>query len=104
MTTPLDKLGRPIVVGAYIVYGHAIDRSAALRIGRVLTIKWVDLRPWDDKSEARACRIRVQGVDDDWAPNGPELCKPGTLMYPERTIVVPSEQVPSAIRALLEST
>jgi hypothetical protein len=47
-------------------------------------------------------RIRVQGVDDDWAPNGePTLCRPGTLQYPERAIRLRIEDVPAALFAML---
>lgn len=103
MTEPLDKLGRPIVVGSYIVYGHALGRSAGLRIGRVLAVHRNAPRDYGSAYDrAGAWRIRVQGVDDDWSHKAAELCKPGTLQFPERTIVVQPEQVPSVLRALLE--
>lgn len=105
MTEPLDKLGQSIAVGSYLVYGHAMGRSAGLRIGRVLAVKRNEPVAWGSEHDrAGAWRIRVQGVDDDWTHRAPELCRPGTLQFPERTIVVQPEQVPAAIRALLEST
>jgi len=100
--TPKDKLGREIVVGDFIVYGHALGRSAGLRIGKVLDVthkpgRYPSDSPW---------RIRVQGVDDDWARAGVdrplELCRPGTLQFPERT-VVDRRSLPLAYAALFTS-
>lgn len=36
--TPEDKLGNTLQVGDYIVYGHLLSRSAALRVGQILKI------------------------------------------------------------------
>lgn len=88
----LDKLGTPILVGSFIVYGHALGRCAGLRIGRVLGIK----EKTHAYSTQRGAAIRVQGVNDDWGE--PTLCKPGTLFFPSRIVVV--TDLPEKIRKL----
>ncbi len=97
---PKDKLGRTIARGDFIVYGHALGRSAGLRIGRVLEVS--KAKPDRFYCTHSEWRIRVQGVDDDWAPNGePTLCRPGTLQYPDRAIRLRVEDVPAALFAML---
>jgi hypothetical protein len=109
MELPLkDKMGQPIEPGAIIVYGHALGRCAALRIGKVVRvgIKQNAYR----KDEAR---ITVQGVDDDWDgfyDDDPEWAKKhpitltarkGTLMFANRTIVLNPAMVPQKYLDLL---
>lgn len=87
-----DKIGYPIVVGDWIAYGHALGRCAGLRIGKVLKITerkaaWTRERTWS---------ITVIGVNDDWSFKDPGVCsRVGTLMFPNRTIVLKPEQVPA---------
>ena len=83
-----DKLGALISVGDIIVYGHALGRCAALRIGKVLALKALT-SPYSHISEPE-WRITVQGVDEGWSHTGNQktLCKKGTLMYPDRIIVL----------------
>lgn len=98
---PKDKLGKDIVVGSYIAYGHALGRCAGLRIGKVLAIKHIPKsNPHYYGSE---WRITVRGVDDDWSPHSPmELCKKnGTLQFPDRIVVLLN--VPDVYVALLEN-
>jgi hypothetical protein len=95
--TPRDKRGQEIVPGDYIVYGHALGRCAGLRFGKVLKISeveptWRGQSPW---------RIKVQGVDDDWAGSPPFLCKPGTLQFPNRIVVLAASQLPFEIFQML---
>ena len=97
MTDPTDKLGTPITKGCYIVYGHALGRCAGLRLGKVLDVK----RVATDYSGQSPWRIRVQGVNDDWAFKPPALCKPGTLQFPSRIVVLCESNLPSYARALL---
>lgn len=105
----LDKLGQEIKVGSWIIYGHAIDRSAALRIGVVLATKEQDGRlPW-----LREDRITVWGLNDDhvdYAKHNPNdswskpraLKQKSTLMFPSRIVVVPEAVVPEEYRKLLQ--
>lgn len=60
--TLLDKLGQEIRPGRWIVYGHALGRCAALRIGLVLDVK---RGPKTTHAWLREDRITVWGIDDD---------------------------------------
>lgn len=92
----VDKLGRTVKVGDRIAYGHALDRCAGLRIGKVLRIQrgkdWRDREFWS---------IRVQGIDDEWSFKEPRLCKLGTLGFPERIVKV-TGLLPESYEALLD--
>lgn len=102
-----DKLGAPITVGSIIAYGHALGRCAGVRIGKVLAVKQIQLEDWqhsrnDYKSKVE-WRITVLGVDDDWNHREVELCKKkGTLMFPNRIIVLDPQRVPAKIRDLFK--
>lgn len=98
-----DKLGQAIKEGDYIVYGHAMGRSAGLRVGKVLRL---DFTNDPDRYRYRRgdcnCRIWVWGVDDDSKYSAPILCKHmGILEFPERVIVVPEPTVSEDYRKLL---
>jgi hypothetical protein len=93
-----DKLGQEITVGSIIAYGHAIDRSAALRIGKVLAIK----EKKDSWTYTKGVSITVWGVDDDWSRHAPRLLtKKGTLAFPERIIVLDETKLKPEYRDLL---
>ena len=84
-----DKTGnQEILVGSYIVYGHAMGRCAGLKFGKVIKV--------DDKD-----RYHVIGVDDDWIRQRIELTKKGILQFPERIIVLPFEMLPDYAQELL---
>lgn len=89
--TCLDKFRQPIVVGDIIVYGHALGRCAALKIGKVLDIRTAP--SWRTGTEGLDWRISVQGVDDGgtYARSPAKLGKKGTLMFPDRMLVVGHE-------------
>lgn len=92
----LDKLGNEIRIGDYIAYGHALGRCAGLRIGRVL-----DIKPRKDWRDEEGVSITVRGIDDDWSKK--ELCKKnGTLLYPDRVIVLRPNMLDSERRDLLD--
>lgn len=100
-----DKIGHQITVGSYIVYGHALDRSAALRIGKVLSLKTIPGRYGEDSEEYR---IGVISVHDDWwyypgADRTLKLNKKGTLQFPNRILVLHETQVPAEYKELLDS-
>lgn len=104
---PKDRLGRDITPGCYIAYGHALGRCAGLRIGKVLEVKEAKLQAWQSPRHPDAdpdWRITVMGVDDDWNHRAPELCKrKGTLMFPDRMIVLDFDKLPATYQQLLEN-
>lgn len=96
--TPRDKLDRPIAVGDFIAYGHALGRSAALKIGRVVAIRCLAEPTWRGGSP---WRITVAGIDEaSWHTT---RISRGTLQFPDRAIVVPREDVPAHWRGMLEA-
>jgi len=97
--SPLDRLGTPIVPGVFILYAHALGRSAALQWARVLL---VEARADDPYGAPHGVSILTWGVADRY--EGPELQRrPGRLLFPDRIVVVPRRRVPKAERALLTS-
>lgn len=95
-----DKSGREIQVGDIIAYGHALGRCAGMRYGKVLAVKMgQDLEHYDKK----AAKLTVQGVDDDWAHNEPELLnKKSTLAFGTRILKLNRDQVSPKVLAILE--
>ena len=100
-----DKLGRAFGTGDFIAYGHALGRCAGLRIGKVLAVRQVDGFDWmgpRGQTTKKEWRITVVGVSDDWAGRTPELCKKGTLQFPDRILKLDPADVPNAILDLYE--
>lgn len=98
--TPFDKVGKEIKVGSIIAYGHALDRSAALRIGKVLKITPSNPEYHYDSG----FKITVWGVDDEWSSiyENPGLCKSkGTLLFPDRMVVLDPAMLPPIYAELL---
>ena len=101
---PLDKVGREILPGCFLVYGHALGRCAGLRIGKALAVNWrianEDKYEWFDPH----WEVIVWGVDDDWEEqHGLQLCSTrGTLLFPDRMVVLPDAMLPAAYKALLD--
>lgn len=95
-----DKIGQEIKPGSYIVYGHALGRCAGLRIGKVIKIDEFKENRWG----RIGCRISVRGVNDDWKHDPIKLTqKLGTLLFPNRIVVLAPELVPQDYRDLLDS-
>lgn len=95
-----DKIGQRIVPGSIIAYGHAMGRCAGIRIGKVIKTQWKDVEKY---SYSPSCRITVHGIDDDWSSQPPKLAlKKGTLMFPDRIIVLNPSTIPSAYQCLLD--
>lgn len=95
-----DKIGQEIKVGSWIAYGHALDRSAALRIGRVIGLK-LTREHWGEVKECE--QIIVRGIDDSWSHRKPALClRNGTLQFPNRTVVLKDQDVPANYWKLME--
>jgi hypothetical protein len=103
MNQPKDKLGQPVNVGDIIAYGHALGRCAGLRIGRILRLQEPD--PNASRWAVRAnWRATVIGIDDDWEQNAPKLnTRTGTLMFPNRWLVLRAADLPRTHFDLLES-
>ncbi len=103
---PADKLGQEIAVGDYIVYGHALGRSAGLRLGKVLNITEHD-RQWYYQYEGEPTKdhhFTIIGVDGEWSHQEPKLLsKKSTLMFNDRIVVLSPDKVPEKVRNLLDS-
>lgn len=98
----LDKLGQTIRPGSIIIYGHALGRCAALRIGKVIRVglKKPDIGFLYGQPQER---ITVQGIDDERSSEEPKLTKTkGTLMFPDRIVVMNPSLLPEKIKKLLE--
>jgi hypothetical protein len=98
-----DKLGRAFRAGDFIAYGHALGRCAGLRIGKVLAIRQAPTETWRDVP-LLGWRITVVGVSDDWDDKPLELCKKGTLQFPNRCLKLDPTDVPKAYLDLYERT
>jgi hypothetical protein len=90
----LDRVGNPIQPGSYIVYSFLLGQSAALKVGKVLRVWAVD----GDRSWQSGQRIRVVGVEKRYGGHdghglGYVVNKPGTLMFPDRCLVIPEESL-----------
>jgi hypothetical protein len=95
----LDKLGKPITEGCFIAYGHALGRCAGLRIGKVLKVA-PRVKTYGSDS---GVSITVWGIDDEWSHSPVTLCKTkGTLLFPDRIVVLDREQVRKEYRDLLD--
>lgn len=95
----IDKSGREVKVGDFIVYGHNLGRCAGLRFGKVLKIEKT-AHPWrDDEDE---WKIGVQGIDDDWNTdiNDAKAARKGTLLFPERILGI-NNIIPEHYKELL---
>lgn len=97
---PLDKLGRRIEVGSYVVYGHTKQSSGLLRIGKILKIVKKD----KDHHGRQKWSFQVIGIDDDYEGFfGVRLNeKQGTLSYRDRIVVLDPEQLPTEYFQLLK--
>ena len=101
-----DKIGAELQAGDFIVYGHALGRSAGLKIGRILEIKAgpPDRPYWRNEHEPAppTWRIRVLGLDDRWGakPSLQRLTR-GTLQFPDRCCLVRGEDLPENVRLVL---
>jgi hypothetical protein len=93
----IDKAGRNVIVGDYIVYGHNLGRCAGLRFGKVLKIA-VITETWHGDEE---WRITVQEVDDDWSFEDLRLCRKGCLNFPNRIMKV-NEIIPENYKEILK--
>ena len=106
----LDICEREIKPGAYIAYWYALGRCAALKLGKV-----VKIIAWNNGLNHRSLpdyvyRITVVGVEEQHAYDRttgthgviPMLSKKGTLMFPNRCLVLDERRIPSAIKTLLD--
>ena len=92
-----DKLGQEITVGSIIAYGHSYGRSTGMAIGKVLSLEILEDRLYDSH------HIRVIGISDFWGDTPKLNLRPGTLIHPDRIIVLADSQVPENYRQLLDS-
>ena len=102
MNEALDKLGRPITKGCYIIYGTLLGRSAALRIGRVCNVRWIG-KDADKYRYHEHWSITVHGLDDSWNFRPAKANeRRGTLLFPERTVVIDPSFIPEKALSMLQ--
>jgi hypothetical protein len=103
-----DKMGQPILVGSFIVYGTLLGRCAALKIGRVEKIRatwggggWARVGT-DEYPLTPEWHITVRSVDDSWSHCPAKASqKLGTLMFPNRMLVIPQSMVTAEYLTML---
>lgn len=96
-----DKTGKQeIDVGSYVVYATTLGRSSALKFGKIVGMK-VPKNPEAFQKEGDYS-YRVVGIDDNWSHREPEICKPGTLLYENRIVVLPFEMLPEYAQKFLK--
>jgi hypothetical protein len=100
-----DKAGHELRSGDYIVYGHNLDRSAALRYGIVIEIYepenaygW-----WPGKDKGlKKTHARIRGVDcEGWDSKAVLLTKDSTLQFGDRILRIGNSQMPEQALKLL---
>lgn len=98
----LDKLGRELKPGDFIVYGHALGRSAGLKLGRLLTIDNFEEPGYHPPLVNQCFRMRVVGIYDHFGIKpGPNQITKGVLKFPDRCCKVPENEVPETLKALI---
>lgn len=93
----IDKSGREVKPGDYIIYGYNLGRCASLKYGRVVDLK-LD-KSWRATNKPKV-KLTVQGVEDGW--QGLRLTKKSTLEFSERILIVTKTQIPEEVLKLLE--
>lgn len=103
MVHSLDKTGRPIKAGDYILYAIAIGKSPTLRFGKVLNVvSTPNPKQWDPNRIDS--KITVMGVDGEYFHTKPSLLsKKSTLQFPERIVILDPITVPLEIMNLLSN-
>ena len=93
-----DKMGRHVKAGDTIIYACALGRSAGLRWGRALGIV-----PNNDFRPPHPAKLKVIGIEE-WPHRPPQLqSNVGYLQFPDRILLVDSDEVPPNISRLLDS-
>lgn len=97
MNQALDKAGKPIYRGNFVVYGHALGLGGGLRFGRIVSIKEMEA----DLRGNPVHHFMVRSIaDDDGGP--PSLNKRhSTLLFSERILVISRDILPDYYRILL---
>jgi hypothetical protein len=91
----VDKFGKEIVVGSYIVYPY----MHGYWVGKVTAVK-SKVHPWKDGETAYP--LTVIGIDDNYGP--PKLLsKKSTLQFADRVVVLNPEQIPAEYKVLLDN-
>ena len=96
----VDKAGKKIEVGDYIIYGHSLGRCVGLRFGKVLS-----LTKGSDFYGMNSIKMKIIGVDDDYDREARLLSKPSHLQFGSRTVSFkdPSGIIPSNVIKLLNN-
>lgn len=94
----IDKSGREISVGNYIIYGHALGRCAGLKYGKVLGFKETEVSFWHKE---KTVYLQIIGCSDDW--NIELNSRKSFLQFPEsRVLVIEEYQMPKEVLNLLK--
>ena len=96
----VDRIGREITNGCFIAYGHLLDRSAGIRLGRVES---VNEKKNKGNGYSDGTTLTVLGINQDWGGSAKKdhlLEKRSTLLFPDRTIVL--DTLPAPILELFE--
>lgn len=99
MKAYVDKSGRELKVGDFIIYGSLLGRCAGLKYGKVLQL----YESKGDEYTKPKKRLKVVSVDDNWSHRGPELCKPGYLEFSERILKIGRNLIPESVLSLLDT-
>lgn len=101
----LDKAGNELRPGDFIVYGHSVGRSSALRFGRIVSVNEKKAR-WDGYV---GTTLTVWGVNDDYFDETSSfnrgatlLSKASTLQYTRRTLRIDRNCVSQTALKLLD--
>jgi hypothetical protein len=109
VVVPRDKVGTRIEEGSYVVYGHALGRCAALRIGKILDYEFKgfdssydrDTSVWAEDTSKPIFYFSVWGVDEGWNREPKLTSTKGTLQFADRMMVVDYDTLPFEYKKLL---
>lgn len=100
----VDKFGREIVAGDYIIYGRTIGRSAELAIARVISSPIrIPAHTPDNSWDYDQFRMEIWGTETNWTNTIKLLSKASVLKYPHTTIVLEEQYIPQEIKDLYKN-
>lgn len=94
---PVDKLGHPITVGCYIIYGSLLGRSAGLNVGKVLAMTY-HIPTYGGRPSWRFSVVHHE-EPTSWNDYN-TVSKRGMLLYSDRIVVIDATMLGSVYAAL----